>query len=173
MSKVYVSLGSNMDRLANIEKSVMALREVFGELKLSPVYSSAAVGFDGDDFLNLVVGLESALTVQQVVAKLRGIEDGLGRDRSQPRYSSRPIDLDILMFDDLILDEDGIQIPRNEITRRAFVLKPLQDLIPDQRHPQCGRRFVELWQDMVPDVPRLDVVELPQLCNIDANVCTS
>ncbi len=173
MSQIYVSLGSNVDREANIQKSVMAMRKEFGVLKLSPVYSSAAVGFDGDDFLNLVVGIESALTVQQVVAKLRGIEDDLGRDRSQPRYSPRPVDLDILLFDDLIIDEDGIQIPRHEILRNAFVLKPLQDLVPGLRHPQCGKCFTELWRDMAPDAPRLDTVELPQLSSIDANACTS
>ncbi|MCP3690364.1 MAG: 2-amino-4-hydroxy-6-hydroxymethyldihydropteridine diphosphokinase, partial [Gammaproteobacteria bacterium] len=81
MSQVYVGLGSNVDREANIQKAVMVMRREFGELTLSPVYSSAAVGFDGDDFLNMVVGMEPALTVQQVVARLRSIEDGLGRDR--------------------------------------------------------------------------------------------
>ncbi len=173
MSQVYVGLGSNVDREVNIGKAVGAMYVEFGELMLSPVYNSAAVGFDGNDFLNLVVGIETELTVQGVVAKFRDIEDDLGRDRSQPRYSPRPIDLDILMFDDLILDEDGIQIPRREILRNAFVLKPLQDLIPDLRHPLCGICFAELWRDMAPDAPRLDVVELPQLSSIDAKACTS
>ncbi len=173
MSRVYVSLGSNVDRETNIQKSIMAMRRKFGELKLSPVYSSAAVGFDGDDFLNLVVGMEPALTLQQVVARLRSIEDELGRDRNQPRYSPRPIDLDILLFDNLILDEDGIQIPRHEILRNAFVLKPLQDLAPQLRHPQCGKCFTELWRDMAPNAPKLDVVKLPQLSSMEVNACTS
>ncbi len=173
MSQVYVGLGSNVDREANIQKAIRVMRVEFGELRLSPVYSSVAVGFDGDDFLNLVVGIETELTVQAVMAKFRSIEDDLGRDRSKPRYSPRPIDLDMLIFDDLILDEDGIQIPRREILRNAFVLKPLQDLIPDLCHPQCGKCFAELWRDMAPDAPRLDVVELSQLSSIDANACTS
>ena len=160
MSHVYVSLGSNVDRRNNIIKAVLAMRPIFGEIQISPVYSSAAVGFEGDDFLNLVVGFETDKPVQQIVASFRQIEDDLGRDRSQPRYSPRPIDLDILIYDDLILDESGIQIPRREILKSSFVLKPLQDLIPDSLHPESGTSFGELWQSMAPGDPPLERVEL-------------
>ncbi len=160
MSDVYVSLGSNVDRQNNIIKAVRAMRLVFGDLRVSPIYSSTAVGFDGDDFLNLVVGFETDRPVQQIVASIRQIEDELGRDRSKPRYSPRPIDLDILIYDNLILDESGIQIPRREILRSSFVLKPLQDLIPDYLHPESGTSFGELWQSMSPGDPQLDLVEL-------------
>ena len=160
MSHVYVSLGSNVDRQKNMVKAVHAMRAVFGNIWVSPVYSSAAVGFEGDDFLNLVVGFETDKPVQQIVASFRQIEDDLGRDRSQPRYSPRPIDLDILIYDNLILDESGIQIPRREILRSSFVLKPLQDLIPDYLHPESGTSFGELWQSMAPGDPELELVEL-------------
>ena len=160
MSDVYVSLGSNVDRQNNIIKAVHAMRAAFGELRLSPVYSSAAVGFDGDDFLNLVVGFETLTPVQRIVARFRQIEDELGRDRSQSRYSPRPIDLDILIYDNLILDELGIQIPRSEILRSSFVLKPLQDLIPDCLHPESGTSFGKLWQSMAPGDPQLELIEL-------------
>jgi len=160
MSHVYVSLGSNVDRQVNIVKAVRAMRAVFDEIQISPVYSSTAVGFDGDDFLNLVVGFETSDPVQQVVASFRQIEDDLGRDRSKPRYSPRPIDLDILIYDNLILDETGIQIPRREILKSSFVLKPLQDLIPDYLHPESGISFGELWRSMAPGDPQLEQVEL-------------
>ncbi|MCP3687277.1 MAG: hypothetical protein GY784_02580, partial [Gammaproteobacteria bacterium] len=75
--------------------------------------------------------------------------------------------------DDLIIDEDSIQIPRHEILRNAFVLKPLHDLVPDLHHPQCGKCFAELWRDMAADAPKLDVVKLPQLSSMEANACTS
>ncbi len=160
MSHVYVSLGSNVDRQNNIVKAVRAMRRVFGELRISPVYSSAAVGFDGDDFLNLVIGFETSKPVQQIVASFRQIEDDLGRDRSKPRFSPRPIDLDILIYDNLILDDSGIQIPRREILKSSYVLKPLQDLVPDSLHPERGISFGELWQSMAPGDPRLEQVEL-------------
>ena len=157
---VYVSLGSNVEPEINIHRAVQAMREMFGSLRLSPVYQSAAVGFDGDDFLNLVVGFETGDSVHGIVASSRLIEDNLGRDRSQPRYSPRPIDLDILLFGDLVIDEPAIQIPRRDIVKQAFVLLPLQDLAGDSRHPQLRQTYAELWQQMAPRAPRLAAFEL-------------
>jgi len=154
MSEVYTSLGSNVDREKNIP------RAAFGPLRLSPVYQSAAVGFDGEDFLNLVVGFDTDRTVGEVVAELHRIEDELGRDRNQSRYSPRPIDIDILIYGGLIMDESGIRVPREEILESAYVLKPLRDLIPGHRHPLEGRSYQDLWKEMSPNAPRLDVVEL-------------
>lgn len=154
---VYVSIGSNVDREHNIRESIKAVRASFGELRLSPVYDSDAVGFEGDNFLNLVVGIETQLDVGEVVKKLRAIEDQLGRDRSQPRYSPRSIDLDILIYNELILDQDGIQVPRREILKNAFVLKPLQDIAADTLHPETGQSYGNLWRAMAPQSPRLDV----------------
>jgi 2-amino-4-hydroxy-6-hydroxymethyldihydropteridine diphosphokinase len=155
-ARVYVSLGSNSNREAKIRLAVAALREQFGEIELSPVYDSAAVGFDGSDFLNLVAGLDTGLEVEAVAASFHAIEDQLGRDRSQPRFASRPIDLDILTYDDLILDVPGIRVPRPEILENAFVLKPLQDIAPQCLHPETGESYAELWQRMAPTAPRLN-----------------
>lgn len=159
-ARIYVSLGSNSDRETRIRLAVTALRERFGEVELSPVYDSAAVGFDGSDFLNLVAGLNTSLEVEAAAAIFHAIEDQLGRDRSQPKFASRPIDLDILTYDDLILDRSGIRIPRPEILQNAFVLKPLQDIAADQRHPQVGESYAVLWHRMAPNAPRLDVFPL-------------
>lgn len=159
-ARIYVSLGSNSNRESRIRQAVAALREQFGEIELSPVYDSAAVGFDGSDFLNLVVGIDTSLEVGAVVAIFRAIEDQLGRDRSQPKFASRPIDLDILTYADLILDVPGIHIPRPEILQNSFVLKPLQDIAADQLHPQVGESYAVLWQRMAPNAPRLDVFPL-------------
>jgi len=157
---VYVSLGSNVQRDRNIRLAVKEMRTAFGNLSLSPVYESASVGFDGSDFLNLVAGFETNNEVHEVVQELRVIEDRLGRDRSQPRFSPRPIDLDILTYDGLIIDEPGIQIPREEILQNAFVLKPLFDIAPDSVHPLVKQDYQALWLAMASDAPRLELYEL-------------
>ncbi len=157
-ARVYVGLGSNSEREARIREAVAVLRKYFGEIELSPVYDSAAVGFDGSDFLNLVVGFDTNLEVEAVAVIFRDIEDQLGRDRNQPKYASRPIDLDILTYDDVILDVPGIRIPRPEIVENAFVLNPLQDIAPHRLHPENGETYADLWQRMAPDAPRLNVM---------------
>ncbi len=159
-ARVYVGLGSNVDREARLRQAVVALRELFGELELSPVYDSAAVGFDGYDFLNLVAGFDTELEVERVAASFRDIENQLGRDRSLPKFASRSIDLDILAYDDLILDLPGIRIPRPEILENAFVLRPLQDLAADSVHPETGETYAVLWQRMAPSAPRLNLFPL-------------
>jgi 2-amino-4-hydroxy-6-hydroxymethyldihydropteridine diphosphokinase len=156
-TRVFVSLGSNVDREAKIRQAVELLRTHFGEIDLSPVYDSEAVGFDGSNFLNLVAGFNTNLEVGAVVAIFREIEDRLGRDRSLPKFASRPIDLDILSFDDLVLDVPGIRIPRAEILYNAFVLKPLQDIAGDRLHPEVRETYTALWQRMAPEAPRLDI----------------
>ena len=161
MARVYVSIGSNVDRELRIRQSIEALRARFGELELSPVYDSAAVGFDGSNFLNLVAGLETGEGVVEVAAAFREIEERLGRDRNQPKFSSRPIDLDIRLYDELVMNVPGVRIPRPEILENAFVLRPLQDIAPGRIHPQAGRSYAELWQAMAPNAPRLDRVDLP------------
>ncbi|MCP4333471.1 MAG: 2-amino-4-hydroxy-6-hydroxymethyldihydropteridine diphosphokinase [Gammaproteobacteria bacterium] len=160
MARVYVSLGSNQIREHGVRQAVLALQRDFGEIELSPVYDSAAVGFDGSNFLNLVVSLESELDAKAVVAAFRDIETQLGRDRSQPRFASRPIDIDLLLYDEVVLNVPGIRIPRPEILEHAFVLKPLQDIAPQRRHPETGESFADLWRRMAPSAPRLDIFPL-------------
>mgnify|MGYP001813970716 CR=1 FL=1 len=159
-ARVYVSLGSNVDREVKIRQAVAMLRVHFDGIELSPVYDSAAVGFDGSDFLNLVAGFDTELGVEDVASIFRDIEDRLGRDRTQPKFASRPIDLDILIYDDLVLDIPGIHIPRPEILHNAFVLKPLQDIAPHGLHPEKGESYAALWGQMAVTAPRLDLVTL-------------
>lgn len=160
MARVYVSLGSNVDREARIRQAVDELRRSFGEIELSPVYDSAAVGFDGSNFLNLVASFDCDLEATAVVATFRDIEDRLGRDRSLPKFASRPIDLDILLYEDLIFEAPGICIPRPEILVNAFVLKPLRDIAPQRLHPETGQSYSDLWRVMAPEAPRLVVFSL-------------
>jgi len=145
MARVYVSIGSNIDRDRSIRGGVADLREAFGELTLSSVYESEAVGFDGDDFYNLVAGFDTDMGVNEVAALLREIEDRHGRVRSGPRFSSRTLDIDLLLYDDLDTDSDGLSLPRDEITKNAFVLWPLAEIAPDAVHPVLNKRYRDLW----------------------------
>ena len=160
LAQVSISLGSNQDREVHLREAVRRLKQVFGELRLSPVYETAAVGFDGDDFYNLVAVLHSSLLPREVASALKKIEDDMGRDRSQPRFSARGIDLDILTYDEVVLDQDGVQIPRHEILKNSFVLKPMADVMPEQKHPLEGRSYSELWIEMAGQCGRITAVDL-------------
>ena len=120
----------------------------FRRLQISPVYQSPAFGFAGQDFYNLVVRIESVFTPHQLKTWLQNIEDIHGRDRSQPRYSNRTLDIDLLLSNDLIIDDGVVQIPRQEILKRKYVLRPLQDLAPDLVHPVAQRKLAALWQEL-------------------------
>lgn len=146
MPKVFVGIGSNIDRENSIRAGVGELRRYFGELQLSPVYESEAVGFDGDRFYNLVAAFESDLEIEQILGILSDIEDRHGRVRGGERFSPRTLDIDLLLYGDSITRGDGYQLPRDEIPRYAFVLRPLAELAPQHRHPETGLSFREMWQ---------------------------
>ena len=145
MAKIYISIGSNIEAEKNIRIAIHALQKHYGKLILSSVYESEAVGFDGNNFLNLVVGLNTDEDVHEVVATLRKIEDENGRDRSGPRFSPRVVDLDLLLYDELILKEDKLELPRDEITKNAFVLQPLDEIASQLIHPVTGKTMCDHW----------------------------
>ena len=145
MSTIYISLGSNINREKNTRTGIDALRQAFGKLTLSAVYESEAVGFTGDAFYNMVISCETSTAVHETNQILRDIEDANGRDRSGPKFSSRTLDLDLLLYDKLQLDEDGLKLPRGEILKNAFVLWPLAEIAPDLQHPVMRSSYADLW----------------------------
>ncbi len=145
MARVYLSLGSNIQRQQHILAALEALNEHFGGLQVSSVYESEAVGFVGDPFLNMVVGLDTDLTVGQLSEYLKALEDRHGRRRDCCRYSGRTLDIDILTYDQCTGVVDGVVLPRGEILENAFVLWPLAELAPEERHPLVGQRYGDLW----------------------------
>jgi len=145
MPRIFVGIGSNIEREANIRGGVADLHQRFGELQLSTVYESEAVGFDGGNFYNLVAGFDSDEGVQAVSDALHEIEDAHGRTREGPRFASRTLDIDLLLYGDLVLQQGKLELPRDEITKNAFVLCPLAELAPELQHPLLNKSYAELW----------------------------
>jgi 2-amino-4-hydroxy-6-hydroxymethyldihydropteridine diphosphokinase len=145
MARVYLSLGSNLEPARYLRAALAELRERFGVLAVSPAYRSKSVGFDGADFVNLAVGLDTDLPPEALNDWLHALEDHHGRRRDVPRFSDRTLDVDIVLYDDLVLRGEGhLDIPRKEL-RHAFVLKPIADIAPGLRHPVSGETMAELW----------------------------
>jgi 2-amino-4-hydroxy-6-hydroxymethyldihydropteridine diphosphokinase len=147
MSRVFVGIGSNIDRETSVRAGVTDLRKKYGELQLSSVYESEAVGFEGDAFYNLVASFDTSDSVDQVIVALARIEEAHGRLRGSERFSSRTLDLDLLLYGNLVASGEGYHVPRDEIPQYAFVLWPLSELEPAMKHPQTGETFLAMWQD--------------------------
>jgi len=161
MARVYLSLGSNVEPRRYLPAAIAALRERFGDIVVSPAYRSKSVGFDGADFVNLAVGLDTGMSPEALNDWLHALEDRHGRRRDVPRYADRTLDIDIVLYDTLVIDGPGhLQIPRNEL-QHAFVLRPLADIAPHVRHPRSGMSMAELWAAFPAQHEPLTVEPLP------------
>lgn len=143
---VYISIGSNIDRERYVSAALDALVVWFEELQISPVYESEAVGFNGSPFLNLVVGIKTSLSVGELSRAFKQLESDNGRRPGALKFSARTLDLDILTYGEAVGQMDSVELPRGEILRNAFVLRPLADIAPDVKHPICRKNYRELWQ---------------------------
>ena len=146
MARVYVSIGSNIDRERHVTAALDALADHFGQLVISSVYESEAVGFAGDHFLNLVAGFDTGLSIGELAARLREIEHNNGRVRTGERFSGRTLDIDILTYEDCVGDIDGVSLPRDEILHNAFVLLPLAEIAAEELHPVLQQSYAGLWR---------------------------
>ena len=158
MARVYVSIGSNIDKEKNVSSSVRALQEHFDNLVISNVYETQAVGFEGDNFHNLVVGFdtdESPLEISKVLKKIEADHD---RTRGKEKFESRTLDLDQLLYGDLVMQMEGVNIPHPDIMRYNFVLKPLAELAGEVEHPEEEKTINELWE-AYEEKGKMDVVE--------------
>jgi 2-amino-4-hydroxy-6-hydroxymethyldihydropteridine diphosphokinase len=145
MARVYVAAGSNIDPQANLTRAEQELARIFGALQVSPWYRNAAVGFAGEDFINFVFGFETALSVHDTQAQLREVETRCGRPRNAAKWAARAMDLDILLYADLVLQEPQLTLPRPDLLLRPYMLGPLADIAPQLRHPTAGRSMARLW----------------------------
>lgn len=145
MPSAYVGIGSNIDRDTNIRSGLSALKQLGCAMVTSTVYESKAFGFDGDNFYNLAVALETDIDAPVLNAMLRDIEQNHGRERNVPRFSSRTLDLDLLMYGDMIRHDAVLDVPRGDIMTCAFVLRPLAEIAGQLQHPESGIRISEIW----------------------------
>ncbi|MGA0587182.1 2-amino-4-hydroxy-6-hydroxymethyldihydropteridine diphosphokinase [Dyella sp. KRB-257] len=162
MARVYLSLGSNVEPRRHLSAALDELRARFGALAVSPAYRTKAVGFDGADFVNLAVGLDTDLSPQDLNDWLHALEDRHGRRRDVPRFSDRTLDLDIVFYDALVTEGPShLQIPRDEL-RHAFVLRPIADIAPQFAHPVTGRTMAELWAAFPAETEPMTIESWPE-----------
>lgn len=166
MPRAYVSIGSNMAPAENVLAALRLLAASFGALLISSVYRTPAVGFDGDDFLNLVIGVDTELAPRAVADRLRDFEDARGRVRGTARFSSRTLDLDLLTHGQLVMSGQGLILPRPEIMDQAFVLGPLAEIAGQEIHPVLGKTYSELWAAMSGGGESMHRIEVPGLDGI-------
>ncbi len=143
MVNLHLNIGSNQNRVEHITRALSALSRVFSDVQISSIFESRAAGFAGDDFYNLGVNARTDKSVEGVMQHLRSIENTQGRDRNQPKFSARNIDLDLVIYGDLVAKK--YNLPRNDILKYAFVLAPLAELNPTVLHPILGQTYAMLW----------------------------
>jgi len=160
MATVYLGLGSNLSPQANLSLAIGELSKRYGELTISAAYRSAAVGFRGEDFLNLVVRLQTEESPLAICDEIEVIHNLAGRVRGSDKWESRALDIDLLLYNDLVKDERPIRVPRDDILRYSFVLRPLAELAPDTIHPVTGRTMLEHWQEFDASGHPLEIVSI-------------
>jgi len=146
MTMAYVAAGSNVEPVAHLQQALQELRDVFPGLAVSPAYRNKSVGFAGEDFVNLVVGFDTVLAPVHLRDLLQRIEAHCGRAPDAQKWAPRSMDLDILLYGNLISSEPGLVFPRPDLVRRPYMLKPMADIAPDVVHPLSGKTMRELWE---------------------------
>ncbi len=148
MSRVFVSVGTNINKEHNLRSCLSALQQIFRNVIKSSVYQSAAVGFEGEDFYNMVVSLETTLTPSNTSQVFFEIEKKHGRKRGKNQFVSRELDLDQLLYDDLIVDDNGVRLPHKDLSKHSYILEPMAEIAGDLAHPKIGQCFSELLQNL-------------------------
>ena len=145
----YLSLGSNIpDRAANLRRAVEQIAVSVGTVTMqSPIYETQSWGYTDGDYLNQTIAVETTLTPQQLLTATAAIETALGRVRSGNGYKARTIDIDILFYDNEIIDSPHLTVPHPKIALRRFVLQPTADIAPDFVHPRIGKTIRQLLEE--------------------------
>lgn len=146
MDQAYVAAGSNVRPLPNLRRALALLSREFPGLRTSRAFANPAVGFVGDEFVNLVAAFPSALSPEALHARLKSIERDCGRQADAPKWGPRTLDLDLLLLGDRVGDFGGVRLPHPDVATRPWVLGPLADLAPALHHPVLGETMGELWR---------------------------
>jgi 2-amino-4-hydroxy-6-hydroxymethyldihydropteridine diphosphokinase len=160
VTDVYVAAGSNVEPIANLRRALDALSRHYPTLRCSHAWRNAAVGFEGDDFVNLVIGFETDDHVRAVLQNLHEAEALCGRERHAPRWAPRAMDLDVLLYGSTVCNEPGLVLPRPDLVRRAYMLGPAAELAPDFVHPTLGVTLGELWSRFDRSAHPMQLVDL-------------
>jgi len=147
MTAVYVAAGSNVEPERNLARACAEIASSWPDARFSRAYRNVAVGFDGPDFINLVIGFTTDQPLGVVLAQLHAIEIACGRPRNAPKWASRTMDLDILLYGDLIEKTAEYTVPRPDLVRRAFMLGPMAEIAPEVVHPVTHKTIAELWRE--------------------------
>jgi len=161
MPEVYVAAGSNVEPERHMSQAVAELERAFPGVRFSSWYRNRALGFEGEDFINLVAGFTTTLPVQAVLERLHAIEARCGRPREAPRWAPRSMDLDVLLYGDLVCEEPGLKLPRPDLVKRAYMLGPLAELAPEVMHPTARLSVGELWRRFDRDAHPLERLTRP------------
>ncbi len=146
MPDVYVAAGSNIQPELNLLSAISALKRRLGDLRVSNAYRNKATGFEGPDFINLVIAFETELTLTEVLSVLQAVEGLCGRPRKAPKFEPRSMDLDLLLYGDMVCATHAITLPRPDLIKRAYMLGPLAELAPDLVHPTMKQTMADLWK---------------------------
>ena len=147
MHQVFISIGSNIDPLKNIDKVKILLNDLF-ECTFSGLYETVAEGFEGDDFVNCVVGFKTDITPTKLNENLKDIEKNMGRTDGQKGMSNRIIDLDLILYGDLVLNDKNLSLPSDDIEKYSFILEPLVEIAGDIKHPVSKQSFKSLLMEL-------------------------
>ncbi len=162
-TEVFVGLGSNIDPESHLNAAVDAIRGRFTLIGISPVYRNAAVGFKGDEFLNMIIQLRCSATPSELGQFFSEVEKVCGRRRDAHSEDagatgSRTLDLDLLLYGSIV--DPDLRLPRSDVLRYAFVLRPLKDLAPELVHPVTGRPICVEWAAVAAKSPSMELQEV-------------
>ena len=160
LHKVYIGIGSNLDKEKNIKSCMIELRKNYKNIVISPVYETSSMGFDGPNFYNLACSFDTISEIYVLKAKLNSIENAHGRHFNETKFSSRTLDIDILYYDSLIISNEKIKIPRKEIIEYDFVLTPLIDIAPDFMHPELNMSHSDIMANHIIEKQTVRKVDL-------------
>jgi 2-amino-4-hydroxy-6-hydroxymethyldihydropteridine diphosphokinase len=163
MTDVYVAAGSNVEPEKNLARACREIAQTWPDVIFSRAYRNKAVGFDGPDFINMVLGFQSDDPVETVLKRLRDIEVICGRPRNSPKWASRAMDLDVLLFGSRVEKTDDYTLPRPDLLKRPYMLGPMAEIAPAVMHPTLHKSIAELWREFDRDAhPMIPVsIELP------------
>ena len=160
MPDAYVAAGSNVRPRESLAKALGMLAREFPGLRVSRAFSNPAVGFTGDDFINLVAVFPAEIPTEALLERLKAVERACGREPGAPKWEARTLDLDLLLHGDRVGRVAGKNLPHPDLSTRAWVLGPLAELAPGLMHPVAGERIDELWRRFDQSAHRLTPVSL-------------